>query len=182
MVARLKQKYDDELLGQVREQFSIENVHAAPRLKKITVNMGIGKAIENNKRIEIAAKEMAQITGQAPSIRRAKKSISNFKLREDYAIGCKVTLRRDRMYEFLDRLISVVIPRIRDFRGFRMGAFDGRGNYALGLADQVVFPEINIDRIEYVQGMDICFTIDNSDDEKSLALMKGFGFPFRTDR
>ncbi len=182
MAVRLKERYDAELRPQMMSDYNITNLHAAPVLRKITVNMGVGKAIENNKRLEVAAKEIAQITGQAPTIRKAKQSISNFKLRQDYAIGCKVTLRKNRMFEFLDRLICVVIPRIRDFRGFPSGSFDGRGNYAMGLADQVVFPEINIDRVEYVQGMDICFTISNSDDEKSLALMKGFGFPFRTDR
>jgi len=182
MAARLKDRYQTELRPQLMSDYDLRNLHAVPSLRKITVNMGVGKAIENNKRLEVAQKEIAQITGQSPSIRKAKKSISNFKLRQGYSVGCKVTLRRDRMFEFLDRLIQVVIPRIRDFRGFPSGSFDGRGNYSMGLADQVVFPEINIDRVEYVQGMDICFTISNSDDEKSLALMKGFGFPFRTDR
>lgn len=178
-MARLKSKYNDEILPSLREKFDINNVNAVPRLTKITVNRGIGKAIEDSKRLEEAQQELSKIAGQWPAITRARKSISNFRLREGVAVGCKVTLRGDRMYEFLDRLITVAIPRIRDFRGFSRTAFDGRGNYALGLLEQTVFPEIHIDA-KYQQGMDICMTIKNSNDEQSLALLLGFGFPFKT--
>ena len=179
-MARLKEKYVTEIVSSLKERFGIENVNAVPRLTKIVVNRGVGKALENAKRLEEAQKELSQISGQWPAIRRARKSIANFKLRENNAIGCMVTLRGNRMYEFLDRLISVVIPRIRDFRGLKV-KFDGRGNYSMGLADQIVFPEIKIDDVEFVQGMNICFTVKNSDDEKSLALLTEFGFPFRRD-
>ena len=179
-MARLKTKYFDEIIPKLKERFGIENTLALPRLNKIVVNRGVGKALETSKRLDEATKELAQVTGQAPAICRARKSISNFKLREKNAIGCKVTLRRDRMYEFLDRLISVVIPRIRDFRGLSVTSFDGRGNYNMGLTDQIVFPEIKIDDVEFVQGMDICFQINNSNDEQSLTLLKEFGFPFRS--
>lgn len=180
-MARLKQKYFDEIVPKLMERFGIENRMAVPRLNKIVVNRGVGKALETSKRLDEATKEMAQITGQAAAITRARKSISNFKLRENNAIGCKVTLRRDRMYEFLDRLIGVVIPRIRDFRGLPATSFDGRGNYSMGLADQIVFPEIKIDDVEFIQGMDVCFQINNSNDEQSFALLSEFGFPFRRE-
>lgn len=179
-MSRLREKYDQEIRDKLKEQFGITNVNAVPRLTKITVNRGVGKALENSKRLDSAQKELSLVTGQWPAITRARKSISNFKLREDYPIGCKVTLRGERMYEFLDRLISVVIPRIRDFRGFPRTSFDGRGNYAMGLADQVVFPEISLDDVEYVQGMDICMTVKNSNDEQSQALLVEFGFPFKS--
>ncbi len=179
-MARLKEKYETEIVSSLKERFGIENVNAVPRLTKIVVNRGVGKALENAKRLEEAQKELSQISGQWPAIRRARKSIANFKMREDNAIGCMVTLRGNRMYEFLDRLISVVIPRIRDFRGLKV-KFDGRGNYSMGLADQIVFPEIKIDDVEFVQGMNICLTVKNSDDEKSQALLMEFGFPFRRD-
>jgi len=178
-MARLKDKYYQEIVPKLREHYGIQNINALPRLRKITVNRGVGKAIENAKRLEEAQQELAQVTGQWPVITRAKKSIATFRLREGMAVGCKVTLRNRRMYEFFDRLVSAVIPRIRDFRGLSRTAFDGRGNYAMGLEDQLVFPEIRIDRAEFMQGMHICFTFDNSDDEKSLFLMTEFGFPFR---
>ncbi len=177
-MARLKEKYDSEILPALVDRFGIPNVMAAPRLSKISINMGIGDAINNSKRVEVAQKELALIAGQLPVVTRAKKSISNFKLREGMAIGTRVTLRKQRMYEFLDRLISVALPRVRDFRGLPR-KFDGRGNYTLGLEDQLIFPEINIDRIEQTQGMNISLTIRNSTDEMSLALLEGFGFPFR---
>ncbi|MFN0059411.1 MAG: 50S ribosomal protein L5 [Planctomycetota bacterium] len=177
---RLKEKYSSEIREALKERFQISNVNAVPRITKIVVNMGVGKAVENAKRVEAAQREMAVITGQAAMVCKSTKSISNFKLREGVAVGCKVTLRGARMYEFLDRLISVVIPRIRDFRGFSRTGFDGRGNYSLGLTDQVVFPEINIDKVEFVQGMNICFTIANSDDQLSLGLLESFGFPFKS--
>ena len=179
-MARLWDKYKTEIVPKLQERFDLPNVNAVPRLSKIVVNRGIGKAVENAKRLEDAQKELAQISGQWPAICRARKSISNFRLREKNAIGCKVTLRRARMYEFLDRLVSIVIPRIRDFRGLSPSAFDGRGNYSLGLTDQIVFPEIKIDDVEFVQGMDVAIRIENSDDEKSFALLTEFGFPFRS--
>lgn len=176
--ARLQQQYENEVVGSLRERFGITNPNAVPRLEKIVVNMGVGRAIENSKRADAAFRDLKQITGQSPTLCHARKSISNFKLREGAVVGCKVTLRGERMFEFLDRLISVVIPRIRDFRGFKR-KLDGRGNYSLGVTDQVIFPEINLDKLEFVQGMNICFTVKNSDDEKSAALLEGFGFPFQ---
>ena len=178
-MARLKDQYLQEIVPKLQERYSISNVNALPQLRKITVNRGVGKAIENNKRIDEAVQELATITGQAPAKTLAKTSIATFRLREGMAIGCKVTLRNRRMYEFLDRLISVAIPRIRDFRGLSPTAFDGRGNYSMGLQAQLVFPEIKIDRAEFMQGMNICFTFDNSDDEKSHFLLSEFGFPFK---
>ena len=178
-MARLKDQYFAEIVPKLQERYSISNINALPQLRKITVNRGVGKAIENNKRIDEAVQELATITGQAPAKTLAKTSIATFRLREGMAIGCKVTLRNRRMYEFLDRLISVAIPRIRDFRGLSPTAFDGRGNYSMGLQDQLVFPEIKIDRAEFMQGMNICFTFDNSDDEKSRYLLSEFGFPFK---
>ena len=178
-MARLIEKYKSEIVPRMKEQFNYKNVHAVPRLEKITVSMGVGKSIENAKRMDAAIKDIANITGQKPLVSRAKKSIAGFRLRQGVSIGCKVTLRGRRMYSFFDRLISLVIPRIRDFRGFSSKAFDGRGNYSLGLTEQIVFPEINIDDVEFVQGMNIAITIQNSSDEESLALLEHFGFPFR---
>ena len=179
-MARLKDKYETEIVPALREKFGIKNINAVPRISKIVVNRGVGKALENARRLESATKELALISGQAPTVTRARKSIANFKLREDYAIGCKVTIRHRRMYEFLDRLISVVIPRIRDFRGLP-AKFDGRGNYSMGLQDQVVFPEIKIDDVEFMQGMNICITVKHSNDEMSHELLQQFGFPFKRD-
>ncbi len=178
-MARLLEKYRQEVASKMVERFAYKNVNAVPRLEKITVSMGIGKAVENNKRIEAAVKDLSSITGQKPIVTKATKSIANFKLREGMSVGAKVTLRGRRMYEFFDRLISVVIPRIRDFRGFSPGAFDGQGNYSLGLTEQLVFPEISVENVEFVQGLNICLTIDRSSDEESLALLEMFGFPFR---
>jgi large subunit ribosomal protein L5 len=178
-MARLSEKYKQEIVSKMVERFSYKNVQAVPRLEKITVSMGIGKAIENNKRIDAAVKDLASITGQKPVVTKAKQSISGFKLRQGMSVGAKVTLRGKRMYEFFDRLISIVIPRIRDFRGFSARAFDGRGNYSFGLTEQLVFPEISVDDVEFVQGMNICVTVDRSSDEESQALLEYFGFPFR---
>lgn len=161
------------------ERFSYKNVNAVPRLQKITLNMGVGKAVENNKRIEAAVKDLSVITGQKPVVTQAKKSIAGFKLRQGMSVGAKVTLRGQRMYEFFDRLISIVIPRVRDFRGFSVRAFDGNGNYSLGISEQLVFPEVSVDDVEFVQGCDVTLTIDRSSDEESLALLELFGFPFR---
>jgi len=178
---RLKTKYGGEIVPAMRKQFGYPNVMAVPRIEKITVSMGVGKAAENAKIMDAAAADLAQITGQRPLITKSRKSISQFRLRAGLAIGCKVTLRGARMYEFLDRLISVVIPRIRDFRGLKRNSFDGRGNYNMGLQDQLVFPEVNLDRVEHVQGMNITITIRNGTDESSLELLKLFGMPFRNN-
>ncbi|MGE4619854.1 MAG: 50S ribosomal protein L5, partial [Planctomycetota bacterium] len=160
-------------------KYGISNKMSTPKIGKIVVNRGVGKALENKKRIQAAADELALITGQRPVLTQAKKSIANFNLRDGNAIGCKVTLRGDRMYEFLDRLISVVLPRVRDFRGVSSTAFDGRGNFSMGLTDQLVFPELRTDDVEFLQGMNICITVNNSDDEKSHFLLSEFGFPFK---
>ena len=178
-MARLVEKYKSEIVPKMVERFEYRNVNAVPGLEKITVNMGVGKAVENNKRIDAAIKDLSLITGQRPVVTQAKKSIAGFKLRQGMSVGVKVTLRGARMYEFFDRLISVVFPRIRDFRGFSQRAFDGRGNYSLGVSEQLVFPEINVDSVEFVQGLNVTLTIDRSSDEESLALLEFFGFPFR---
>jgi len=178
-MARLKTLYNDTVAPKVREQFGITNVMQTPKLEKIVVNRGVGKALENKKRLTEAVGELAKITGQQPVATQAKKSIANFKLREGNGVGCKVTLRGERMYEFLDRLIAVVFPRVRDFRGVSSTAFDGRGNYSMGLTDQLGFPELRADDVEFLQGMNICITFSNSDDEKSQFLLSEFGFPFK---
>jgi len=176
---RLLERYRREIVPSMKEKFGYKNDHEVPRLSKITVSMGVGKATENAKRLEAAQKELAKMTGQKPLVTKAKKSIAGFKLRQGVNIGCMVTLRSARMYEFLDRLISLVIPRIRDFRGLSSRSFDGRGNYSLGLSEQIVFPEISIDEVEFVQGLNVAITIKNSSDEESLALLDLFGVPFR---
>lgn len=179
MKSRIQEKYNSEFVPKLMEQFSYKNVNEVPRLDKITLSMGIGQAIENNKRIEAATKDLGTISGQKAVVTNAKKSVAGFKLREGVPIGAKVTLRGTRMYEFLDRLINLAIPRIRDFRGFPTRSFDGSGNYSLGLAEQMVFPEINIDEVEFVQGLNITITVDRSTDEESQVLLGLFGFPFR---
>ena len=179
MKSRIQEKYNSEFVPKLMEQFSYKNVNEAPRLDKITLSMGIGQAIENNKRIEAATKDLGTISGQKAVVTKAKSSVAGFKLREGVPIGAKVTLRGTRMYEFLDRLINLAIPRIRDFRGFPTRSFDGSGNYSLGLAEQMVFPEINIDEVEFVQGLHITITVDRSTDEESQVLLGLFGFPFR---
>ena len=179
MKSRIQEKYNSEFVSKLMEQFSYKNVNEVPRLDKITLSMGIGQAIENNKRIEAATKDLGTISGQKAVVTNAKKSVAGFKLREGVPIGAKVTLRGTRMYEFLDRLINLAIPRIRDFRGFPTRSFDGSGNYSLGLAEQMVFPEVNIDEVEFVQGLNITITVDRSTDEESQVLLGLFGFPFR---
>ena len=179
MKSRIEEKYNSEFIPKLMEQFSYGNVNEVPRLDKITLSMGIGQAIENNKRIEAATKDLGTISGQKAVVTNAKRSVAGFKLREGVPIGAKVTLRGTRMYEFLDRLINLAIPRIRDFRGFPTRSFDGSGNYSLGLAEQMVFPEINIDEVEFVQGLNITITVDRSTDEASQVLLGLFGFPFR---
>jgi large subunit ribosomal protein L5 len=178
-MARLYERYKNEIVPKLMEQFGIKNRLAVPRLQKITVNMGIGKAVENPKRVEDAAKSLGLIAGQKPLVTKSKKAISGFKLRQGIAIGCKVTLRGKRMYEFLDRLVNVAIPRIRDFRGVPKTAFDKGGNYSLGIAEQTIFPEISPDQVEFPQGMDVTLTISNGSLDRSHALLQQFGLPFR---
>ena len=177
-MARLREKYQQEVRARLKQKFGIENDHAVPRLTKIVVNMGVGSAVENKGRVEVAARDLATITGQKPVIRKSKKAISGFKLREDMPIGCSVTLRRERMWEFADRLITIVLPRIRDFRGVK-DKLDGRGNYTLGLSEQTVFPEIELDKISFTQGMDITFVTTAPNDEQARFLLKELGMPFQ---
>jgi len=176
----LQSKYEQEIKQALKERFNIANDMATPALKKISVNMGVSGAVENKARVEIAARDLGTIAGQRPTIRNAKNSISGFHLREGMPIGCAVTLRRERMWHFAERLISVVIPRIRDFRGLK-SKFDGRGNYTMGLSEQSIFPEIPFDRIEFQQGMDITFVTSAPNDEQGFALLQALGMPFRTE-
>ncbi len=175
---RLKAKYDAEIAKAMQEKFGYKNVMEIPRLEKITLNMGVGEASQDKKKVQTAAAEMELIAGQKPVITKAKKSIAQFKLREGMPIGCKVTLRRERMYEFLDRLVTVAMPRIRDFRGLNPKSFDGRGNYAMGLKEQIIFPEISYDQIDKVRGMDIIVTTTAKTDDEARELLRLFGFPF----
>jgi large subunit ribosomal protein L5 len=180
MVPRLLEKYRKEIIPQMMQQFSLKNPYAVPRLEKIVVNMGVGEALQDIKILDKAAEELAVITGQKPILRRAKKAISNFKIKQGQPIGCKVTLRRTLMYEFMDRLINIAMPRIRDFRGVPNDSFDKSGNYTLGLAEQIIFPEIDYDRISRSQGMDITFVIKKSKTlEQAKELLKLFGMPFK---
>jgi len=179
MAPRLKERYDSEIRDTLIQRFEVPNRMAAPRLLKVVVNMGCKGAVENKARVEAAAKDLAMITGQRPTTRKARKAIAGFKLREGMPIGVAVTLRGDRMWEFVDRLISIVLPRIRDFRGVKT-KLDGRGNYTLGLAEQSVFPEIDFDKLEFPQGMDITFVTSAPDDEQGFALLKEMGMPFRS--
>jgi large subunit ribosomal protein L5 len=178
-MARLKEYYREKVVPQLMERFAYKSVMEVPRLLKITINMGVGEAIGDKKIIENAVGDMEKISGQKPVIREARKSIAGFKVREGWPVGCKVTLRRERMYEFLDRLISVSIPRIRDFRGVSSRAFDGRGNYTLGVKEQIIFPEIDYDKIDAIRGMDITLTTSAKTDEEARALLESFSFPFR---
>ncbi len=180
MTARLKERYENELLPQLAEKLGRQNRLSLPKLEKIVVSMGVGSAIADKKHLEEATAAMAEITGQKPMICRARKSVANFKLRAGYAIGCKVTLRGVRMYEFLDRLISLALPRVRDFRGLNPKAFDRHGNYSLGLNEQLVFPELNPDKYLRPQGMNIAFCCSTDSDDESRELLAGFGMPFQT--
>src|SRR5665213_361177 len=175
---RLKRDYDERIVAAMTEKFGYKNRLEVPRLEKIVLNMGVGDATQDKKRVDTAAAEMELIAGQKPVITRAKKSIAQFKLREGMPIGCKVTLRRDRMYEFLDRLITIALPRVRDFRGLNPRSFDGHGNYAMGLKEQIVFPEINYDQIDKVRGMDVIVTTTAKTDEEARELLRLFNFPF----
>ena len=178
-MARLQDKYKSEIIPALKKSLGTENVHALPRLDKIVISMGIGKAIENKNLLDAAAKDLAVISGQKPMVTRARKSVANFKLRKGQQIGLKVTLRGRRMYEFLDRLITIVMPRIRDFRGVSPKAFDQAGNYNLGISEQIVFPEINIEKLEFTQGMNITIGVKARRSGDSLELLKRLGVPFR---
>jgi large subunit ribosomal protein L5 len=178
-VPRLKQKYQDEVRGALREQLGLSNPMQVPRLEKIVINMGVGKATQQPSLLEGAVRDLTAISGQKPIITKSRDSIAGFKLREGQSIGCKVTLRGDRMWEFLDRLVSVAIPRIRDFRGLPANSWDGRGNYTFGLSEQTVFPEIDYDKIDAPRGMDITLVTTGVTNEQGKALLDAFGFPFR---
>jgi large subunit ribosomal protein L5 len=180
--ARLKRDYDERIVPAMTEKFGYKNRLEVPRLEKIVLNMGVGEATQDKKKVETAAAEMEQIAGQKPVITKAKKSIAQFKLREGMPIGVKVTLRRERMYEFLDRLVTIALPRVRDFRGLNPRSFDGRGNYAMGLKEQIVFPEINYDRIEKVRGLDIIVTTTAKTDDEARELLRLFNFPFPAEQ
>ncbi len=180
MVPRLKEKYEKEIKLALKEKLNLKNIMQVPKLEKIVVNMGVGEATQNIKALDAAADDLKTITGQAPVVRRAKKSISSFRLRKGMPVGLSVTLRGDRMYEFLDRLISIVIPRIRDFRGVSPRSFDGRGNYTLGLKDQLVFPEIDYNKVDKNRGMNITIVTTAKDDKSAYALLEMLGMPFRS--
>jgi large subunit ribosomal protein L5 len=179
MKSRMHEKYSKETVPALMKRFGWENNMAVPKLQKITVNIGLGEASQNAKLLDTAAQELGQITGQKAMITKAKKSIANFKIRKGMPIGCAVTLRGDKMYEFLDRLCNVVLPRVRDFRGLPFNAFDGRGNYTLGLKDQLVFPEIDYTRVDKIKGMNVTLTTTAKNDEEGRELLKGLGFPLR---
>ncbi len=178
-MSRLYDQYREEIRGALQERFSYANPMQVPRLEKIVLNMGVGEATQDQKKLQAAVAEMAKISGQKPSIRRARKSVANFKLREGMPIGCKVTLRRQRMYEFLDRLVNIALPRVRDFRGVSPKSFDGRGNYAMGVREQIIFPEISFDDVEETRGMDIIICTTARTDAEAKALLTGFDMPFR---
>jgi len=178
-MARLLSKYREEILPALREEFGYRNVLEVPRLEKIVVNVGLGEGSRTPELLDAAAEELAAITGQRPVITRARKSIANFRLRQGMPVGCRVTLRGRRMYEFLDRLVNASLPRIRDFRGVSPKAFDGRGNYTLGLKEQILFPEIEYDKVSNVHGMDVCIVSTAKTDEEARALLRHFGMPFR---
>ncbi len=181
MTPTLKEHYQNNVVGTLQKQFGYDNMMRVPRLEKIVVNMGVGDAKDDAKLIDAAAADLATITGQRPSVRRAKKSIANFKIREGMPIGCMVTLRGDRMWEFVHRLVHTALPRIRDFQGIPDKSFDGRGNYSVGLREQVIFPEINIDNVTKTRGMDVTFVTTAQNDDEARALLREIGLPFRKD-
>ena len=178
-MARLQEHYKTHVVPELMKKFGYRNVMQVPRVTKITINMGVGGAMSDKKLIDSAVSDLTLISGQKPIVTKARKSVAAFKVREGWAIGCKVTLRRDRMYEFLDRLISIAIPRIRDFRGLSSKSFDGRGNYSMGVREQIIFPEIDYDKIDRVRGMDITITTSAKTDEEARALLSGFSFPIK---
>jgi len=179
-MARLQEDYKERILPALMEQFGYTSVMQAPKITKITLNMGLGEAVADKKIVQAALSDMEKISGQKPVVTLSRKSIAGFKIRDDMPIGCKVTLRQDRMYEFLDRLISIAIPRIRDFRGSNPKSFDGRGNYSMGVTEQIIFPEIDYDKIDTLRGLDICITTTATNNEEGLALLKQFNFPFKS--
>ncbi len=178
-MARLETEYKEKILPALQKQFGYKSVMQVPKITKITLNMGVGEAVADKKVLQAALSDMEKISGQKPVVTLSRKSIAGFKIRDDMAIGCKVTLRSDKMYEFLDRLISIAIPRIRDFRGMSPKSFDGRGNYSMGVTEQIIFPEIDYDKIDTLRGMDISITTTAGTNEEGLALMKLFNFPFK---
>ncbi len=178
-MARLKELYTKEIVPQLMKDFGYKSIMQVPRLEKVVINMGLGEAIQNIKILDSAAEELAAISGQKAVITKAKKSIASFKLRQGMPIGCMVTLRKDRMYEFLDRLMNISLPRVRDFKGISAKGFDGRGNYSLGIKEQLIFPEINYDKVEKIKGLNISIVTTASTDEEGRALLKGLGMPFR---
>ncbi|WP_168564015.1 50S ribosomal protein L5 [Crateriforma spongiae] len=178
---RLQEKYEESIRAALKEKFRFTNPHQIPRLEKITLNMGVGAAVGDKKVLDLAVDCMTEITGQKPVITTARKSIAGFRLREGMPIGCMVTLRRDRMYEFLDRLVSIVLPRVRDFRGINRNAFDGRGNYTMGLTEQLVFPELNPDKYTRPQGMNITFVTSAQNNDEAREMLSLFGMPFKSD-
>ncbi len=179
MAARLKEKFNQEIAPALAKEFGYKNPMSIPRIQKIVLNMGLGEAISNQKIIDVAVNELAVVTGQKPVVTKAKKSIAQFKLREGMSIGAMVTLRGDRMYEFLDRFISITLPRVRDFRGVSPKAFDGRGNYTVGLKDQLIFPEVDFGKVDKARGMNVCIVTTASNDEEARSLLRHFGMPFR---
>lgn len=178
-MARLQQQYREELAPKLKETLGLANVMQVPRLEKITINMGVGEAVNDKKIMDNAVRDLGLISGQKPLVTKSKKSIAGFKIRDGWPIGCKVTLRRERMYEFLDRLINISLPRTRDFRGLSAKSFDGRGNYTFGVKEHIIFPEIDFEKTDAVRGMDITFTTTAKDDASAKALLEAFGFPFR---
>jgi large subunit ribosomal protein L5 len=178
-VARLKQHYTEVVAPSLKEKFGYQNPMQVPKLEKIVINMGVGKAVADRKKLDNAIADLTKISGQKPVATKARKSVANFKLRQGMPIGCKVTLRRERMYEFLDRLVNVALPRVRDFRGVSPKSFDGRGNFALGIREQIVFPEINFDEVDETRGMDVIICTTARTDDEARALLEGFGIPFR---
>jgi len=178
-VARLKDRYLNEIAPALQQKFAYTNVMQIPKVDKIVINMGVGEAVQNSKAIDSAVGDLMKITGQKPIVTKAKKSIAAFKLREGMSIGCKVTLRGQRMYEFMDRLLNVALPRVRDFRGVSAKAFDGRGNYTLGIKEQLIFPEMEYDKIDKLRGMDVVFVTTAKSDEEARELLRGFGMPYR---
>ncbi|MGD8484519.1 MAG: 50S ribosomal protein L5 [Thioalkalispiraceae bacterium] len=178
-MARLQEFYKDTVVASLQKEFGYKSVMEVPRITKITLNMGVGEAVGDKKVLENAVSDMAQIAGQKPVVTKARKSVAGFKIREGYPIGCKVTLRSDRMYEFLDRLVSIAIPRIRDFRGLNPKSFDGMGNYSMGVKEQIIFPEIEYDKIDALRGMDITISTSAKTDDEAKALLKAFNFPLK---
>lgn len=181
MAPRIQERYHGEVIPALKERFGYKNPVAVPRVQKVVISMGIGDAHQESAKLEAAQKQLALIAGQKPVVTRAKKAVSNFRLRKGMSVGLRVTLRRQRMYEFIDRLVSLAIPRVRDFRGLNPGGFDGRGNYNMGLVEQTVFPEIDPDSVQFLQGMNITFQTSADSDEEALELLRGLGMPFRTE-